>query len=163
MMDKSAVEAIVDKWLPIYQKMFGLDHYKIKVYYQHCGSDTEGWSNAATYDANPAYNLANLWLDPHQQDDEEDVLDSLRHELFHVVLDPYWAYRRIVNAGGEDQAREKEVWRFFSEQAVVRLQNLFKGTREHFDKRTPIGNIDQSTPTPGGQTGGLSIDQNRGI
>jgi len=90
-MDLSAVKTIVEKHLEVMLTQCGVPHWRVVVRYEHIGDGGRGenWHVRGTSTIYPDYERALIRLDPYTFDDEEEVLTTLRHELFHVVLHPF--------------------------------------------------------------------------
>jgi hypothetical protein len=76
---------------------------------------------ACTYDV--SYMRAEIDIDPAQHDDEADVLDSLVHELLHLVVAPFEVYRRVRIAGEEEDPKEEALWQIGMERAIKILED----------------------------------------
>jgi hypothetical protein len=82
-MDKSEIRAIVEEHLPHLKQSLGLNHWVINVEYKKLDDDVSGECRARY-----PYHRADLKLDPAELHSRAAVLETLRHELLHVVLSP---------------------------------------------------------------------------
>lgn len=126
-MDLSAVRDLCDAAAPCMADLLGVSDYTTTIYYRPCGN--AGW--VADCGTNPPYKRAEITIDPAEHDDESDALDSLRHELIHVLLDEFGAYRGIVQAviaaDSAADAAERKAWTLGSERTVLRVERLLDG------------------------------------
>ena len=124
-MDKSEVKAIVDRNIKPMMALLGVQHWKINVLYEPCTNPN--W--VASCARNIAYQKATITIDPSRADSEEDVIDSLRHELIHVLLAPFDAYRGIMTShltqGDTLDRIEDEAWEVAIENTVLAVERIF--------------------------------------
>lgn len=91
-MDKSEVRRIVEENLTWMRHALGVAHWKIEVSYSALPSGTQGY-----VERNINYDKAWIELDPAQHSTEAQVLESLRHELLHLLVTPFDLYNRLAN------------------------------------------------------------------
>ncbi len=142
-MDRSEVKAVVDREIEAMAKALGVAHWSLTVSYGPCSR--KEWSAECVRQAE--YNVAKIIIDPEKQGDEDDVLDSLLHELAHVVLAPFDTYRSVMTAadvpGSPADKRERNLWAFAVEQGVICVMRAYRGTRARYEPQPP-----QSAPEP---------------
>jgi hypothetical protein len=128
-MDRGAVAAIVGRELGPLKSRLGIDHWDIEVTYGYIEGDV-GCTTKGRCRRQVDYDRATIEIDPEAHDDEADVLKTLRHELFHVVLAPYDLYTYSVDKAGLDSpinAVLDRVWGHACEKAVIRLEKMYQG------------------------------------
>ena len=127
-MDRSAVKAVVERELPELQRRFGLGHVTITVEY----GPRENPQHEADCGRNCNYNTAIIGFDPEKTKDETELVENLRHELFHVVLTPFDLLWHLMTVGlvGDDMIRAERLWTFSAEQTVIALERLHAGLTE---------------------------------
>lgn len=104
------MQAIVNEHLVAYRDALGLPDWHIETAYGH----DDG--NAASVDlGKAAYRRARIIIDPAQHDSREEVLETLLHELLHIVLMPLRYHRismrhQVAIARGADITPEFDAW-----------------------------------------------------
>ena len=90
-MNAKDLRQLVERVLPSMLEAMGLERTRIE-------PDIRGLDDgeAASIEAMPEYERAFLYIDPSKVSDERYALDTLRHELLHVLLSPYERYREFV-------------------------------------------------------------------
>jgi hypothetical protein len=133
-MDRSAVQAIVDRAIGPLAGRLGIEHWSIRVSYDPEPTDSDGHLKHGECTRLVDYNSAHISLNPESFDDESAVLATLRHELYHVVLSPFDLYSSSVDRAleGEGAVREilDRVWNHACERAVINLERMFVGLTE---------------------------------
>jgi hypothetical protein len=131
--DRSKVKALVDANIDAYLDAFGIGYWSITVKYEQCSNPD--W--AAECDRNGGdYEIAVITIDPARYGDDEDeqVLKSLRHELFHIVLAPFDLHRDAacchIDKDSEMDRVESRVWTHSVEAAVKNLERMYRGMCE---------------------------------
>lgn len=126
-MERAEVKTIVEAALPIFQSRLGLDHWTIKVDYDlrsdEPGLTTYGWVHCLE-----EYETARIRINPEAHVDEPQLLDTLQHELLHVVHSSFDLYREAVKSAvldGIAQAMLEKVWHHACEKTVVALQRMY--------------------------------------
>jgi hypothetical protein len=124
--DESAVKAIVDANIERLMRAFGVPHWKIRVVYGPCEQDH--WQAECLRQVN--YNFAEITINPHKHSDEAEVIESLEHELMHVVHSPFDLFYEValqfVNDKDALDALSR-TWSYCTEQTVVNLNRLKRG------------------------------------
>lgn len=129
-MDRSAVAAIVERHLPALMDRLGLAHWSIRVCFDLREGDEDSCLRGRCTIL-PDYDRARIELDPDALDDEAAVLDTLTHELLHVVLGPIEVYvaavRPLADRDETTAAVLDEVRKHAIEQAVICLERMYRG------------------------------------
>ena len=124
-MDKSKVKEIVDANILKMMCQLGVQAWKIGVFYEPAGDPN--W--VASCSRQLPYQSATIRIDPQMAESEEDVLDSLRHELIHVLLAPLDAYRDLVTSNIESESpmdtAEDRAWTLAIESCVLAVERIF--------------------------------------
>jgi hypothetical protein len=128
-MDRSAVEAIVRRSLDPMMTRLGIGHWTISMSFDLAEQGTAGECSRL-----PNYDSAAIRLNPAELHDEDGVLKTLLHELFHVVLSPFDLYSiGAEQAIGDDRAARAvldQVWHHACERAVINLERLYVNLTE---------------------------------
>ncbi|MBD2119351.1 hypothetical protein [Trichocoleus sp. FACHB-262] len=125
MMDKSKVKEVVDTNILKMMRQLGVQAWKVAVLYEPTGNPN--WVASCTRQL--PYQSAVIRIDPHMAESEADVLNSLRHELIHVLLAPLDAYRDVVisniEADSPMDAAEDRAWTMAIETCVLAVERIF--------------------------------------
>jgi hypothetical protein len=129
-MDRSAVKAIVDREIEPLMARLGIPHWHVVVSYDLRADDgicrVKGRCSRAM-----DYNKARIEFDPDECDDEDDVLKTLRHELFHVIASPFDLYMQaadqLTEEGSPEEAILRRVFDHAVEKAMINLERMFIG------------------------------------
>lgn len=121
-MDASEVKRIVETHVDILKEALALFHWRITISYD---PERDGWK--ASCDRNGGdYLRAAINIDPAKHGDEDDVVESLKHELIHLLLTPFDVYRNVLTAGVDEDSvegqRELALWAHVVEQATVNIE-----------------------------------------
>ena len=90
---------------------------------------------------NVHYNTATIRIDPACHDDEDAIVDSMFHELCHLLLAPYELYREVatqhIDNGSIAERQDKCLFGYAREQAVLNMERLWNwgGLRDHYLER----------------------------
>lgn len=95
-MDQSAVREIVQVKVRQLRWALQLQDWKIDVEYGALSSDGDSPRTMGECYADAEYRAARIVLDPHVLDNEEEVLDVLRHEMLHIFHAELKTYRSAV-------------------------------------------------------------------
>ena len=140
-MDRSAVKAIVDREIEPIMKRLGIPHWKIRIGYEpRTAPDDNGvvWKGECLKKVD--YNSAGITLNPEAFDNEEEVLGTLRHELFHVVLAPIDvltnALAPLLESDPIRQAMAESIRYHVIEKCVINLERMYYGLT-HVDPSPP--------------------------
>ena len=119
------VTRTVDTHLHMYKEMLGLDNWTITMLYH------DGESSATGYcDRLYAYKKAWIFIDPAKHVSKSAVLQTLRHELLHLVHTPFdLAYEVMAKVVGvEKGSREhdtfQEIYTYAQEATVVNMERM---------------------------------------
>lgn len=103
----------------------GLTDWDILIDFGPC--EQPQWAAQCAQD--PAYKIAHIRIDPALHDKEQDVKESLLHELMHVIVSPVESFFMVQLAGLDDESpeagRQMEHWRQSNEQLVCKLTKLY--------------------------------------
>lgn len=91
-MDHEEIEAFVEHWAARLQAVYGLQHWDITF---EVDSDPDADCKAQVTLDQP-YERATITLFSEQLDSEDEVLESLMHELEHVLDAPWQLYRNLA-------------------------------------------------------------------
>lgn len=129
-MDRTVVKAIVDREIGPLMRRLGIRHWGVVVDYDLRRS-ADGFEARGECNWHPDYDKAAISLDPDAFADEAEVLEVLRHELFHVVLSPFTVFLNAVKPLTRDDEVKAEmahsVWDHASEMAVINLERMYLG------------------------------------
>lgn len=120
------VRKIVEKHLRsgLLRKL-GIDNWDISYTYTDC----DEVYYAAQCGLDPAYKHAHITINPTSHENEEDVNNSLIHELMHIVASPVESVHMIDIVGYQEDSAEykrtQEQWRQAIEQLVCNLTKIY--------------------------------------
>jgi hypothetical protein len=120
MMDRSACKAIADKHLLRMMRLVGVSHWTIAVSFDATKEGTK-----ATCEVFVKYERAEITIDAQKAETPLDVLESLRHELFHVLLANFEVYFQIVQRATKEQELvdlNLYGWQFAQEKTVLNME-----------------------------------------
>lgn len=126
-MDTSEARRLTDEHLPWLIWALQLQKWNVTVVLEHIGeSRMEDRNFQADCEAEPSRCLATIRLDPAQIKDECDLLETLRHELFHIFHAEHDIIRRVV---GQHMSKEgansiEELLSVSAESIVRRLETF---------------------------------------
>jgi hypothetical protein len=147
--DRSAVVRIVGRTIEPLMERLGIPHWHIEVIYGPLTDDGERPSPGTRYvaecNASIPYDQASIRIDPEQIDDEEHLLEVLRHELFHVLVSPFNLHRNIqvatIESGSPADEQEGGLWKYCEEQAVINLERMYLGLTRVAERPKPGPNL----------------------
>jgi hypothetical protein len=122
-MDRSQLQTIVEEAFPAYVRLFGLERWKITLEYgRRSDANTKGDCLIAD-----AYNRATIGLDPEEHETAADVLQTLRHEMFHLLHAGFSLFFNMATAGQTDDrlAISNRAYEYSAEQTVVAIETLY--------------------------------------
>lgn len=127
-MDQSKVKEIVDRESPEMVRLMALDEWTIIFKYDYTAEKTYAECNALL-----DYRRATINFNPATFETEMDVITTLRHELFHVVLACYNLYNETVDtvltASSLEAKTLARIWIYVQEQGVVALELMWERVR----------------------------------
>lgn len=144
-MDKSACKAIVDANIRRLMWETQTQDWGVTIDYGRTGID----DTIAQVEKQTKYRRATITIDHDEHDDEAHVLNSLRHELLHIVLAPF---DRLVTLCehliGDDQkmlAAVRACWSDVHETTVGNLERLLNriGTDSPWADEPPTADVVQ--------------------
>lgn len=93
-----------------------------------CVGRAGGSDSIAEVGALDEYKVASITVDPERHDSLEEVAESVRHEVFHLLLAPFQAYRTALkDANGEDFRDLPSLWDRCEEEVIRRLERTDLG------------------------------------
>ncbi len=129
-MKRSDIDAILAEHLPRLSAALGLHRWEITVGYEDADPDGDGHLQRGECTRLVDYESAHISLNPSALADQDAVLATLRHELFHVVLAPFDLYQAAVERAGL-QAPVTDligrVWDHAVERSVAALERMWQG------------------------------------
>lgn len=127
-MDRKAVGRIVGREAPKLVKLLWLGHWAIDFVFDPC-TDCDAYC-----ERNHRYRTATVAIDPAKHKDEGAVIDSLEHELLHLVLAPFDDYRCFslpsYVEGSAEAKREESAWELAVEQCLGNVHRAMKEMRK---------------------------------
>jgi hypothetical protein len=128
-MDRSAVQAVVVAHLPRLSQQLGLSSWEITIGYETRGGDGDGSLQRGECTRLLDYHSAAITLNPEAFADEEGVLATLRHELFHCVLSPFDLYLGAVERSCSETPAGllTRIWEYSVERTVAALERMYQG------------------------------------
>lgn len=124
-MDASEVKRIAEAALEPMATALHVREYEVHLRFEPLDD-----GNPARCEPNCPYLYAVITLDPAQQDDEEQVLNDLRHELLHVVHAEWAVYDNMLKASAGEWLSEEVADRAYtlaSERQVAKLERMLDG------------------------------------
>jgi hypothetical protein len=127
-LDRSAVKAIVEAHIDEYKEILGIAHWHVTVGLDLRDSDAKATvSGECTWYID--YERAAIRLDPDALDSEEEVLEVLRHELFHILLAPFsifWgAVEPLFKGNATTRATLHSVRIHAVERCLINIERLY--------------------------------------
>lgn len=121
MMDRSRIKEVLEVIAQDMVKDLFISEWHIKV-----KQDSIDDARALCY-VDPYYRTATIIIDPNEIKDERDLIETYRHELFHVVLHPIDEYRRLISKCVKKDTRQvaKEAYTQVEERCVFMLEGIF--------------------------------------
>jgi hypothetical protein len=109
----------------------------------------DGETNAASVTTDINYCKATVRIHPEFAASEDDVIDSIRHELLHLLFEPYDLYREAIRQllPVRDLAAEDRLWVYAMERTLLNFERTFDNgvyplLREHPPGIQPVDNIE---------------------
>jgi hypothetical protein len=127
-MDHSEAEAIVRREVKPMLELLGVGHWQVTVHFAALDLDPRFGTRARVF-TYPAYDKAVIEMDPPAFRDEADLIESLRHEVFHILLAPFDVLMETLGPAlkHDDVLAEtlQSVRQHACEQAVINLERLY--------------------------------------
>jgi hypothetical protein len=135
-LDKSEVEAIARRELPRLAEMLHVAHWTIDLSFDASRLQP---TSMAECERMSCYDRATIILHPEKHRDEADVIDSIEHELLHIVLAPFDLSWNVVSESfhGVPLEHVKTVWQYSLEQTIVTLQRILRDLSARAAKPDP--------------------------
>lgn len=125
-MDRSVCEALIDKHAQALLEFLGVSHWRVTIKAGVCQDP----DTTADCTRNIPYDIARIVINPEMIHDEPFFIDTLFHEITHIVLSPFDVYRHHWTASLEPKSVEDKqedfVWAYSVEQAVINLERLWR-------------------------------------
>jgi hypothetical protein len=138
-MDRSEVKRIVDAVISREMDCAGVGHFKITVAYGPVSAPVkEGWRDQADCHRMVNYDRARITIDPEQIENKDELLDVLRHELFHVATSPFMLFIEAVSCFVPKESWEavEAVRMYAEEQAVINLERMRRNLISEFGPKS---------------------------
>jgi hypothetical protein len=140
-LDQSAVERIVRREIEPLKEKLGLRDWGIKV---HFDLKSESIEAIASGECNWLidYEKATIRLAPAELETEEEVIEVLRHEMFHIVLAPISIYANAIRPALEGDAARRamaeSVFTHAVERMVINLERMYRGLTAGAPQAPPV-------------------------
>lgn len=125
-MDHSVCQAFCDKHLTKLAEFLSIGHWRIKIKVGEC----ENPNDTANCSRNSSYDIADITIDPRKFGDDDFLLDTLFHELAHIVLAPFDLHRTYsfqgMERGSAEDKREDFIWASSVEKGVINLERIWR-------------------------------------
>jgi hypothetical protein len=143
-LDKSEVEAIAKRELPRLAEMLHVAHWTIDL---SLDASRLQPTSMAECERMSCYDRATIILHPEKHLDEADVIESIEHELLHIVLAPFDLSWNVVSESFQGVMLEhvKTVWQYSLEQTIVTLQRIL---RDLPARATTVPKPEEKRPRP---------------
>lgn len=135
-MDRSRVVALAAKHLPRLRTELGISHWTIHIRYDEPFGEhgADGSRTRACVHTDLSYDHATIDLNCAEIDDEAELIETLHHELLHVVLAPYDLLsdyaEKAVEKGSVEAERLVALYSYCCERAVIAVGNAITGSVE---------------------------------
>jgi hypothetical protein len=125
-MDRSAVEAIVRREIEPLKRQLGISHWKVSAHYDLRADDCCTRAQCTTL---VDYERVRIDFDPDGMDDEAEVIETLLHELLHVVLSPFDIVVNALRDVLDERTRTilQSIHTHAVEKAVINLERMYLG------------------------------------
>ena len=126
-MDLSEARRITDEALPWLKWALQLQEWDITLSWQHCSpDDSPNFATKATAQPDPKYKILLIRIDPMEIDSEEDLLETLLHELVHALDSEWELFRRMALqlASESEDAMLHEAYAHAKEQTRFRVEAM---------------------------------------
>ena len=125
-LDLSRAKDIVDNYLPRIRRMLYLQDWKITIDWRPIPGGVE-----ARVTCQPGYQRAKIEIDIGMIETEEQLKETLWHEMFHILHSDFETFRKaafqhIDGAGSCAENAMDEIWHCAVEHLVRRLENVFE-------------------------------------
>lgn len=115
---------VVEKEICHLLKALHLQDWKV----EGCLGRAGGSDSIAEVGALDEYKVASITVDPERHDSLEEIAESVRHEVFHLLLAPFQAYRAALrDANGEEFKDLPSLWDRCEEEVIRRLERTDLG------------------------------------
>ena len=133
-MDRSTCKAIVDREIEPLMRSLGVPHWNVQVAYRMSEADDDGTLHKGECVRLVDYNSACITLNPEAFEDQANLLKTLRHELYHVVLSPFDMLWHVVKRAMKDDPVKLDmldsVFTHAVEKTAINLERMHHGLTE---------------------------------
>lgn len=125
-MDKSKVKSIVERYFQRFFRALDLSGWRITFFYGPIPSKSPGSASRAQIVLKTRSKIAAITFNPEELCNEQEVVETLRHELLHFMDGYYEIYRDSVHEFLDDNAREStdKIFYLASEHMVLMLEGM---------------------------------------
>lgn len=126
-MDKQTAQRIVHKALPVLKAALYLQDWEIHIEYGHIECHDEPNVTFGNCKADPKYRKAVIKINHEKAYSERQLLDTLFHELLHVVVSETETLRRLILQFVHDEAENavSETHSYVVERIIGNLERVF--------------------------------------
>jgi hypothetical protein len=147
-LDRSAVQAIADRELGPLMGRLGLERWDISVYCDLKADEPGAFGTRGQCTWQADYDTAVIRLAPDNLNTEAEVIEVLRHELFHAVLAPISIFKNAIRpalAADETKwAMADSVFTHTVERLVIGLERMYRGLTAGVPEAPPAAREGQS-------------------
>ena len=128
-LDLSVIKETVDKNINRLIKEFGLSSWRIDVVY----TTLNGLRAEIEIGVLGSYERAEIRFDIMSFTTVEQIVETLQHELLHIVIFPFEQYSRTIDEVIPKNVKtlDQELWRHQSEQMIRNLEKLVSALRDN--------------------------------
>lgn len=127
-MDRSAVNDLITRHANLMKEVMSLSGWDILILLDSTLAASDGWMKRGEAVWKLEYERATITLNPDALDNPVKVLDTLRHELIHLVLAPYYQIYDIAAVAGEGNEKlvtlTDHIYTRSMEQAVLAVERM---------------------------------------
>lgn len=136
-MDKSKVVDCVEANLEELKKLFGLERWRISIYYEPLRPHADGFRPTMQVDDRVEYEMAAITIDCASLDDEEEVIRFLKHELMHLLHAPFGLFWNAFGSDSNHPSRQsmEAVWKHAQELTVLNIERFHEAHKKYFEAK----------------------------
>jgi hypothetical protein len=142
------VQAIADRELGPLKGRLGLERWDISVHCDLKVDDPGDFTTRGECTWHVDYDTAVIRLVPDRLNTEAEVIEVLRHELFHVVLAPISIYKNAIRpaltADETKYAMAESVYTHAVERMAINLERMYQGLTAGAPQAPPVAREGQS-------------------
>jgi len=123
MKESTAIKLITKKLVNRWKYLLGIEEWDIKFRYSKLEEDTMGVCMA-----DPQYKKATIIVDIAEHKNNEELLDTIRHEMLHIIHAEFELYREMIkdHVGANTLTTMDTVFELGAETVVRRLEGLLR-------------------------------------